>query len=186
MRTFGWLVLISTIALVAGCRSQQQAAAPGPVPVGTIREVMHGIVEHNAFVLFNSVAVTVTAEGTTEKQPRTDEDWDILARAALTLAEAPNLLVTPGRHIAKPEEENTSDGPTELTPVQIQARIDANRELWLKHVGNLQAVGLEAFKITAVDKSVEALFGVGEKIDQVCENCHLEFWYPAEREQPAP
>ena len=30
-------------------------------------------------------------------------------------------------------------------------------------------------------KNVQGLFEIGEKIDMVCENCHLEFWYPNEK-----
>jgi hypothetical protein len=188
MRAFRWLFLISTIALVVAfavsCRSEQQqqqqaTALRGPVPVTTIREIMHNIVEYNAFKIFNSVAVTVTEKGTEEKQPRTDEEWDELLHATMALVEAPNLLVTPGRQVAKPEEMNSSDGPEELVPKDIQTKIDGNRELWLKHVNELQNVGKETMAIVNA-KSVSGLFDVGEKIDKVCENCHLEFWYPNE------
>jgi len=85
--------------------------------------------------------------------------------------------------VARPEEENTSAGPTELPPIQIQAKIEANRELFDKYLDALQATGIEA--LTAVKaKSVQGLFDVGEKIDVACENCHLEFWYPGEKPQP--
>jgi hypothetical protein len=186
MRALRLLVVISTVALTVAiavsCRSQerpQQAAAAGPAPVGSIRDVMHNIVEYNAFKIFNAVAVTITAEGTDEKQPRTEEEWDEVFHAAITLAESPNLLVTPGRRVSAPEEENSSDGPEELTPKQIQAKIDANRNLWLKHVAELQNVGKETMQIVT-SKNAKGLFEIGEKIDRVCENCHLEFWYPGE------
>lgn len=186
MRAFRWLFLTSTlvfvVAFAASCRSQQQPQTPavqGPAPVATLREIMHNIVEYNAFKIFNSVAVTVTEKGTVEQQPRTDEEWDELLHASMALAESPNLIVTPGRQIAKPEEMNTSDGPEELVPKDIQSKIDSNHDLWLKHVGELQKVGTETMGIVNA-KNVQGLFDVGEKIDKVCENCHLEFWYPNE------
>lgn len=191
MRVFGWLVAVSTFALVsvlaASCsppQQQQPPAAQGPAPVGTIREVMHNIVEYNAFKIFNSVAVTITAEGTNEKQPQTEEEWDEVFHAALALTESPNLILTPGRRVAKPEEENTAAGPDELTPKQIQEKIDANRGLWLKHLTELQNVGKETIEIVN-SKNVQGLFAIGEKIDAVCENCHLEFWYPGAGPPPA-
>lgn len=180
MRTYRWLLLISTVVLVvASCRSQQQPApaAQGPKPIGTVREVMHGIVEYNAFEIFNSVAVTITSAGTNEKQPRTDEEWDQVEHAALAMAEAANLLTMPGRPISLPEDIDKAAGPDELTPRQIQEKIDANRDAWLKYLSQLQSVGVEVRKIVA-DKNVQGLFEVGEKIDQICENCHMEFWYP--------
>jgi hypothetical protein len=178
---FPYLVVAGSIALVAGCMNQQTSVAPqGPAPVGTIREVMHGIVEYQANVVFNAVTVTVSAAGTEEKQPRTDEDWDVVEHAALTLAESANLLTVPGRTVATPEEEKADPVPGELPPTQIQAKIAANQDLWLQHVRDLQAAALEALKITH-DRNVEGLFNIGEKIDQACESCHLEFWYPDEK-----
>lgn len=184
MCTLRLLVVISTVALTVAiavsCRSQeapQQAAALGLAPVGSMRDVMLNIVDYNASKIFNSVAVTATINGTEEKQPRTEEEWDEVFRAAIALAESPNLLVTPGRRVSAPEQENSSDGPEELTPKQIQAKIEANPNLWLKHVAELQNVGKETMKIVT-SKNTKGLFEIGEKIDRVCENCHLEFWYP--------
>jgi hypothetical protein len=74
---------------------------------------------------------------------------------------------------------NSSDGPEELVPRDIQSKIDSHRDLWLKHVGELQKVGMETIGIVNA-KNVQGLFDIGEKIDRVCENCHLEFWYPNE------
>ena len=190
MRAFRWLFLTSAavlaVAVAASCRSEQAApAAQGPTPVGTTREIMHGIVEYNAFKIFNSVAVVVTAEGTQEKQPETDEEWDDVLHAALALSESPNLLMTPGRRISAPADEDTAAGPDDLTPRQIQQKIDANRDLWLKHVTELQNVGKEVIEIVNA-RNAPALFEVGEKIDMVCENCHLEFWYPEAGASPAP
>ena len=83
------------------------------------------------------MAVTVTEKGTEAQQPRSDEEWDELLHASMALAESPNLLVTPGRQIAKPEEMNSSAGPEELVPKDIQSKIEGNHDLWLKHVDEL-------------------------------------------------
>lgn len=188
MRTFQWLVLGSTFALVStGIMACSPPPAAPPVsftpvqkPIGTIREVMHQVVEESAQAIFDSVAITVSAAGTVEKEPRTQEEWDALEHWALRLAEAPNLIKVAGRRVARPEEEKTSAGPTELPPIEIQAKIEANPELFYKYADDLQNVAVEA--LTAVKgKSVQGLFDVGEKIDVACENCHLEFWYPAEK-----
>jgi hypothetical protein len=156
MRAFRWLFVTSTLVFVAAfaasCRSQQQPeqqtpVAQDPAPVATVREIMHNIVEYNAFKIFNSVAVTVTENGTDAQQPHTDEEWDELLHASIALAESPNLLVTPGRQIAKPEEMNSSAGPEELVPKDIQLKIEGNHDPWLKHVGELQKVGTETMGI---------------------------------------
>ncbi|MGE3841152.1 MAG: hypothetical protein AB7I50_06155 [Vicinamibacterales bacterium] len=188
MRTFNHLALASTVALVAACSTPERQPEPpahtSQVPVGTVREVMHQIVEDSAQALFDSVAVVVSEAGTVERQPRTPEEWDALEHWALRLAEAPNLLKVPGRRVARPEEENTSAGPTELPPIQIQAKIAENPALFDSHVDELQKVALEALGHVKA-KNVQGLFDVGSKIDEACENCHLEFWYPAEKKSAA-
>jgi len=146
---------------------------------------MHMVVESQAQVIFDSVAVRVTAAGVEESQPKTDEEWDVVLHSALTLAEAANLLTTPGRRISRPEDENKPAGEGELAPVQIQAKIDANRDLWLKHITDLQTVAMQAYK-AASEKNVQGLWDVGEPIDQACESCHLVFWYPEGGGPPQP
>jgi len=186
MRTFRWLVLMSAIALAASCRSQQQAPPPqAPGNVGTLRDVMHMIIESQAQIIFDSVAITVTTAGTDERQPTTDEEWDAVVHAAFNLAEAAHLITTPGRRVARPEEEDKSAAEVELTPRQIQAKIEENRDLFLRHAKDLQDVAMQAYKV-ALDKNVQGLWDVGEPIDKACENCHLEFWYPAEKDLKLP
>ena len=186
MRSFPWLVLIGAVALaVASCRSQEPPATPqGPVLVGTIREIMSGIIETSADVLFNAVGSTITSTGMEDREPRTDEEWDAVQHSALALAESANLLTMPGRRVARPEEENTSIDPTELTPAQIQLRIAENGDSWQKRVTELQAVAIQAMKITN-ERNVQGLFEIGETIDRACEGCHMEFWYPNDR-RPLP
>jgi hypothetical protein len=57
-----------------------------------------------------------------EKALKTDEEWAKVEHQALSLAEAANLLVTPGRAMSRPEEANAKTQPDapELTPAQIE------------------------------------------------------------------
>ena len=48
------------------------------------------------------------AHGETVREPKTPEDWEMVRQAALTLTEAPNLLVMPGRRVAG-EGQSLSD-----------------------------------------------------------------------------
>ena len=190
MRSFRWLVALSAVALVAAsCRTPEQPPAPeleAPKPVVILREVMHTVIEYNAFKIFNAVAITITSEGTTEKEPRTEEEWDEVLHAAIALTEAPNLVVNvghDGRTIAFPQDMDKPAGEGELSPNQIQARIDEKKDLWLKYLTDLQNVGRETMDIVT-KKNKDGLFEIGDKIDKVCETCHMEFWYPEAPPQP--
>ena len=184
--TAAGLLLLS--ALASHCTSKP-ATPPTPTPGATpdlkpfvsIKELMENIIDPIADNIFDAVATDITAKGIVETKPTTDDDWAKVRIGAVTLAEGSNLLRIP-RAAAPPGETNRSQGPNapELSPEQILAHINQDRALWNKHVDELRDIALEAM-VTAKAKNADALFEVGGKLDKVCENCHLEYWYPGDR-----
>jgi len=151
-------------------------------PVGTIKDVMKGIVDPNAMAIWDVVSTESTPTGVVEKAPQTDAEWAVVEHNALTLAEAANLLLTPSRLMSRPEEANSKSQPDapELTPAQIEKKIADNRAEWVKHAKELQATAVTAMAATkAHDK--DGLLNVGETIDGACESCHVVYWYPDEK-----
>jgi hypothetical protein len=53
--------------------------------------------------------------------------------------------------------------------------------LWQARIEALRNVGKAAMAI-ADKRDVQALSDVAEDLDAACEGCHLEFWYPGEKE----
>jgi hypothetical protein len=153
------------------------AAAPVFRFIGTVRDVMHVMIEPAADVLFDSVVIDVTADGIKERKPETEEDWDKVEHGAIALAESANLLRVAGRPIAQPHEMNVDPEGPELPPAQIAIKVNRSRAKWIKYVGALQDAAVQALKFARA-KDVDGLVKVGEAIDTACENCHLEYWYP--------
>jgi cytochrome c556 len=194
MRTAYWLlvlvVAISGTALVTQ-RAGAAAASATPVapptvevsPIGTVKDVMKGIVDPSAMAIWDSVGAESAANGdVVEKAPKTDAEWAVIEHNALTLAEAANLLMTPGRPMSRPDEANSTSQPgaPELTPAQIEKKISDNRAEWVKHAKELQATAVKAMAAAkAHDK--DGLLEVGEAIDSACESCHVVYWYPDEK-----
>jgi hypothetical protein len=194
MRTVYWLlvlvVAISGTALVtqrAGAAAASAAPVAPPIvevsPIGTVKDVMKGIVDPNAMAIWDSVGAESAANGdVVEKAPKTDAEWAVIEHNALTLAEAANLLITSGRPMSRPEEANSTSQPgaPELTPAQIEKKISDNRAEWVKHAKELQATAVKAMAAAkAHDK--DGLLDVGEAIDSACESCHVVYWYPDEK-----
>jgi hypothetical protein len=184
MRTGAWLLILILAVLVTGMvatwRGTRQAAASDAVltRVGTVKEIMEGIVDPNADVLWESVATNISAAGVQEKAPQTDEEWAAVQHSALMLAEAANLLKMRGREIARPGDANKSgpDAP-ELTPPQIQDKVNRDWSLWITHANRLQETAVVAWRI-ANARDVNGIVDVGDTLDKACESCHLEYWYP--------
>ena len=77
--------IVSGLLVVGAIAAQAQA--PIFQPVGTVRQVMLGIVKPTSDVVFKFQF----------DPPKTDEEWTTLQNNALNLAEAGNLLLLPGR-----------------------------------------------------------------------------------------
>jgi hypothetical protein len=176
---------IATLALGLAACSQNQAppaASAAPQipyqPDASIQDLMQNVVDHNADILWESVAVISTEKGTEERQPRTDEDWAAVRAAAVTLSEATNLLMIPGRKVAH-EGKTLQDSDVEgiLKAQEIQSLIDGDRVKFASKALALHEAALGA--IAAIDaKDATKLSDVGGAIDEACEQCHTTYWYP--------
>jgi len=167
---------------------QQAAAKPVPskkpdangyIAQFSIEEIMESIVMPAAQAVWDSVAVSVTEKGVVETKPQTDEDWEKLRWQAVTLVEATNLLIMPGRRAAHPGAKSENPG-AELEPEQIQALLDKQRPAFVAHAHVLHEAAMSALR--AIDaRNIDAISEAGGTIDEACESCHLQFWYPLQK-----
>jgi hypothetical protein len=174
-------------SLGAGAFAQSESdskAMPAPhgfMPTATVADIMEFVVMPAAQRLWDSVSVNVTEEGIIEKAPETDEEWAALRGDALTLAELSNALMIPGRQVDKPgavpeypEEELSAD--------QIEELREDNWEAWVAHSQVLHAAVMQS--VMAIDaRDKDALSEAGGTLDEACESCHLQFWYPPKPDQ---
>ena len=152
-----------------------------PKPVVSVKELMRDMIDPASDFVFDAVKVETTRTGTVERLPKTDADWDRIRFGAVTLAEGVSLLKIP-RPFAPPGDENNSSGPeaTELSPAQIKAKLEADPVLWNAKIEALRNVGLEILEIVK-NRKTDELFEAGGNLDQACEACHLQYWYPGDK-----
>lgn len=186
------VVLVTSLVLIAACQKPSgttAAAAPAPpppeyVPTATVKDLMQSVVDPNADVVWLAVTTVQSAKGTVETAPKTDEDWAKVRHGAIALTEAANLLMVPGRHVARPGEKSETPG-VELEPAEMEALINKDLAAWRTRAHGLHEAGLAALQ--AIDaKDANKLFEVGEQIERACEGCHSQYWYPNEKIPPVP
>lgn len=149
------------------------------MPQATIVEIMDSMVMPAAQALWDAVSVEVNESGTIEKTPQTDDDWAKLRWQAVTLAEASNALVVPGRHVVAAGTP-PADPDSGLSPQQVEALLAKDRPAFVAHAHVLHEAAMEALR--AVDaRNVDGISDAGGTIDAACEGCHLQFWYPEEQ-----
>jgi hypothetical protein len=180
------VVLIAAAAVVAGVLLDRQigpaaasrTSADAPVQyVGTIRDIMHAIVEPAADAIFDSVEINVTSEGVSEKQPKTDAEWEAVEHGAIALAEAVVLIKMAGRPVARPDEMHIDPEGPELPPSQVAAHIARSQDEWNKYADGMQRAAIQTMNFARA-RDVKGLYEVGTTIDDACEACHLVYWYP--------
>ena len=185
------IVGIGSLFLVSACQSKSAAsstaaALPPPeyMPTATVKDIMLSIVDPNADVVWLSVTTVQSAKGTEENAPKTDEDWTKVRHGAVSLMEAANLLMIPGRHVARPHEKSETPG-VELEPAEMEVLINKDLGAWRMRAKALHDAG--AATLQAIEsKDPQKVFELGEQIEQACENCHKQYWYPNEKIPPVP
>jgi hypothetical protein len=185
--------LVFVAALASQCTSTPAApstaataAAPSLdsslAPTLSVRELMEHVIDPTADWIFDAAVIDISHKGTVETKPLNDDDWLKVERGGYLLAESTNLLKIPRRMVPPGEEGKPHQpGEPELPPEQIQAKIERDRALWYKHADELKVAALEAVKV-AKARDFDGLFKVGDSVDKACEACHLEYWYPGDRE----
>jgi cytochrome c556 len=162
------------------------AAAPPQVlwgdmkPVVSVKELMRDMLDPASDYIFDAVKIVTTKNGTVETVPKTEEDWAKLRVGATTIAEGVYLLKVP-RPFTPPGDNNNSAGPdaTELSPAQIKEKLEKDPVLWNAKIEALRNVAKEVLDI--VDKKNTAeLWEASYNLDQACESCHLQYWYPGD------
>ena len=97
------------------------------------------------------------------------------------LAEGANLIMMDGRHVVKEGSHLEDHGtPGNLTAEESEKAIAANRSSYIAFAQGLRDVGAQM--LAAADaKNPQGLIDAGDTMDQVCEGCHLQFWYPGQK-----
>ena len=108
----GSLILVVCAAVAAGsCQSKQpEPAAPAAdqppyTTTATVKDIMLHIVDPAGDMVWDSVATVIDKGGIHETAPKTDEEWFKVRSGLIMLIEGSNLLMIPGRKVARPGRE---------------------------------------------------------------------------------
>jgi hypothetical protein len=180
------LVIVSVLSFACSGSKPKPPSSSSPVlwgelkPVVSVKELMRDMIDPASDFVFDAEKVESTKTGTVERMPRTDADWDRIRIGAVTLAEGIALLKIP-RPFAPPGDDNNSRGPeaSELSPAQIKAKLEADPVLWNAKIEALRNVGLEVLEIVK-NRKADELWEASDNLDQACESCHIQYWYPGD------
>ena len=136
----------ATAILLVSCTQEAVDELPVQV-VGDLHDTMTWVLDPAADVIWGSAGWVLTAEGTQDLTPTTEEGWEQVRHSAAVLAESGNLMLMP--HLAP----------------------ETDAEAWIEFSRGMTRVAQEA--LAAVDaRDSAALFETGGHLYNVCLACH--------------
>jgi cytochrome c556 len=163
------VLLVSLVGVL--CASAARSTPVSPISrhraVASVQELMQTLIDPAADGVWNAVETTTTRAGETVRQPQTPAQWRDVRLAAMSLVEGANALLAADRPV----------GLGALDSTQIGARIAARRSAFNAFATALRVAARTSLRAIEA-RDAPALVTAGGQIDQVCEGCHLAFWYP--------
>src|SRR5262245_8267727 len=161
MKTVYWLFVVSVALFISGiafviagertaraATPTAAAAAPNVAPVATVKQIMIGITNPAAFVVYEAVGTKSSAKGIEEIAPQNDEEWAKVGSAGAAVVESGNLMLMGNRAI------DTGD--------------------WVKMTNDMIEQGKKAMK-AAEAKDKDGIVAAGGDLNTTCDNCHARY-----------
>ncbi len=142
-----WNVAVLVGLFAVACN----AGAPPPPPYKPIADnklLMNAVIDPAADGIWDKAGSVITAAGVEDLSPKTEEEWMAVRNAAVTLAEAGNLLMLAPR---------AQDG-----------------EEWMRLSQALTDTSAKAIR-AAEAHDAQGVFDIGGEIYAVCTNCHSKY-----------
>ncbi|MBO9670541.1 MAG: cytochrome c [Sphingobium sp.] len=168
---YGWVALGGLLVFVAAARAASSEVFLLPL--------MKETVAPQAQVLWDVGNKALDDEGNASSARLTAADWAKLAGAAQKMKNAAASIASASKVVVAPAGMKLQDegAPGQATARQIQAFIDANPKDFADHARALAEVS-DGFLKAAASKDAKTLGNASARLDEVCEACHVKYWYP--------
>jgi cytochrome c556 len=173
----------SSVLLLAGGLLIATAHAADPAPAPNLHELMKKVVAVQTQVIWDVGNNAQDDSGNPDPSKMKPADWTQVGAAAAKVKDAAQKLATASKVMAAaPGEKIDGEGgtPGAFGAKEVQKAIDANPKVFKAFATQL-AGSMDELIVAAKAKNAKKLFDVSGRLDQECEGCHLQFWYPGEK-----
>jgi len=173
------LLLVPAVALAAGCQQENKQPAAEAL---TFHEIMKDEVDKNADELWDISNKSIGDRAGLNPDKMTDASWnDIAERAEAVQQAALKIAAMDPLIVAKPGVKISDEGlPGGHTAAMVQERFDKNPET-LRDLANALARHTGDLATAARAHDAATAGPLIDQLDGVCEDCHLEYWYPDQK-----
>ena len=175
-------IALPLLACTAACSSQpeeQETAAPQM----TLHEIMTNEIDVRADEVWEIGNAAIDEQANIDPAKMSEADWNKLATSSTALRQAaldlanldPIVVVRPGVKIG---DEGVPGGDT---GAEVQANVDRNPQ-GLRDMANTLAAHMAELTQAAQARDAARAGPLINQLDSVCEACHLDYWYPSQKE----
>ena len=175
MKKVSTAIGVAAMGVVALSACKQEAAAT-PLDV---RATMQGQVNPAMLAIWDVGNNALDDNGGIDPAKMDDAKWAQVAENADKIAAAGKDISEASAFVAA-AANNSTVGEGEITMAAVQQHIDGNPD-GLKQMGAAFADHATRLATAARAKDVKTAGDLISGMDQVCENCHLEYWYPEQK-----
>jgi cytochrome c556 len=177
-------VLIGSLVVGLAAAVVVEAADSKPA---YLHDAMKNIVAIQAQVIWDVSNDAVNDAGEPDAAKLKAADWTKIANAAVKLRQVAQTYSGAGPVlVARPGEKIDGEGgtPEAWGARKVQGAIDANPAAFRAFANQMKTAMDEVVTATQT-KNAAKLADVTGRLDQICEECHMAFWYP-DQKLPSP
>ena len=157
-------------------------AAGASPPDRNLHELMKQVVAVQTQVIWDIGNRALNDAGNPDPSKIKDADWKKIATTGGSLKDAANALADAKQIVAAAPGQKIADeqNPGSLNAKGVQKAIDANPQLFRAMARQL-AVSMDQIVQSTRTRDAAKFLDVSGRLDQVCEQCHVQFWYPEQK-----
>jgi len=176
------LIAMPLLACTAAC-SPQSGEQESAAPQLTLHEIMTNEIDVRADEVWEIGNAAIDDGANIDPARMSEADWEKLASSSAALRQAaldlanldPVVVVRPGVKIA---DEGVPGGDS---GAEVQANIDRDPQ-GLKDMASTLAAHMGELASAAQERDAARAGPLINQLDSVCEACHLDYWYPSQKE----
>lgn len=147
----------------------------------SVHAAMTGLVAPAAQVIWDVANGALDDDGKVAADRITAAQWGQVDAAARRFGAATRLFEMPGLIVAAPGVKlQDEDNPGAANAGHVRAFVEADRAGFAARSRDLREAGLQ-LEAAAKRQDGKAFAEVADRLDQICESCHSQFWYPEQK-----
>jgi cytochrome c556 len=173
-----------SLFLLAGGLICASAYAGNPAPAAAnLHDLMKTIVAPQTQVVWDIGNKAMDDEGNPDASKLKPADWAKIAAAAGKVKQASQTLARADKIMAAgPGQKIDGEGNADAFGAKdVQKVLDANPKVFRAFAQQL-AVSMDGVIASTQTKDAKKLADVSGGLDEVCEACHKQFWYPNQKQ----